>query len=336
MERQIKNAILCCMLLASGCVSAFRDNVGISFKGETMVNLSEKRVVGTWFVEPFFDPGANQRKNRAPWKYCFKSIVGDKKFADFETLDDRVIDYQIDIVSRAGVDFLIIDITNCLHTDKTVYERVTSTVRRIKLWNDNKSHNKLKYAIAIGCINYTHDPLTVEKEASEIYNTFVKPEIGSDGSYLFINDRPLLVVYTWYAMRKQWENLSTDKTDGTDKFTVRFAEGNADHPDYYGWSLKSGAIPSKEVMFVTPRKPSGKPQEGRDVNFYKNSWELAIKTSPKIVIAGAFGGVSESNGIGPSDTSTCPSQLQFRNDKGQLDPYLYWDITKSYIEKFKH
>lgn len=263
------------------------------------------------------------------------------KFQQYDCINPKVLLDHIKMLTDAGVNFLITDETNGIHVDfNYIYLRDMELGRCLALWNKHHPNHKLYRSFAIGGCNYTHNPMTIEQEAEDVWRNVVSKE--GRNVYFYLDGKPLLVVYTYLAMKKEWEASSIDKTYAN-KFTIRWAEG-PDHPGYYGWfSPVGGAYPDKEGMFISPRKMvTATDMWGRDENYYISEWQKVLRVRPKVVVVGDFNDYAENNWWAPTDTHLLPMPTATNNhlvrsldNAGKMDPYLYWKITVTYIQSLR-
>jgi hypothetical protein len=266
------------------------------------------------------------------------------KFQQYDCINPAVLDDHLKMLASAGVDFLITDETNGIHVDfDFIYQRDLMLGKRIAVWNANPRHRKMRRAFAIGGCNSTGKPETIEEEAKDVWMNVVTPE--GPTVYYNLNGKPLLVVYTYLAMKQRWEAAAIDKTYA-DKFTIRWAEG-PDHPGYYGWATPvGGAEPDKDCMFITPRRTiDASDIWGRDENFYISEWRKVLRVKPQIVVIGDYNDYLENNWWAPTDTHLLPMPgspghkdnhfVRSLDNSGKLDPFLYWNITTAYIKAMR-
>jgi hypothetical protein len=130
-------------------------------------------------------------------------------------------------------------LTNFIDVDEAyIRKRAQAVASRIAEWNKNPTNRPIKYAIAIGAMQFTHNPKTMESEASKVLNMFVNnPEFGGPENYFYLEGKPLLVFYTSKDDRNEWEDWGNKSQ--TNHFTVRWAQGtvpinNFPPPEEYG------------------------------------------------------------------------------------------------------
>jgi hypothetical protein len=98
------------------------------------------------------------------------------------------------LISSAGIDFLLLDETNNLYVDQGyIFNRAKVLASRINAWNSNPYNPPLRYAIVTGGIQFSHNPSTLEFEASEVWEQFVDTVDGGEKNYYYLDGKPLLV-----------------------------------------------------------------------------------------------------------------------------------------------
>lgn len=278
------------------------------------------------------------------WNVKYRQEISEGVFGTYDQeTDNDVIDYQLSKLTEAGVDFLILDETNNIHVDDdALLDAALNIADRIRIWNSDPSNKSIKYAIAVGEVNFTNNVQSIESDCDKVYDLFVNTAHGGSDNYYYVDGKPLVVVYTWLSQRQDWENWTGDKTE-SNQFSVRWAEGpiphTSEYADYYGWyNTADGPYTSgTETVFVTPRKPNDQTIFAKDLQFYKDSWETAIQLGTDSIVVGGMDDYTEANAIWPTDTSLCDASIQeqWENEGGQFDPYVYWNWTKHYINQYK-
>ena len=74
---------------------------------------------------------------------------------------------------------------------------------------------------------------------------------------------------------------------------------------------------------------------------YKTQWEtiLSSNITPNFIVINSINEYAEQTAIWPADTSDFPANYgveRWLNKEGQEDPYLYWNMTKEYIQKYRN
>ena len=225
-----------------------------------------------------------------------------------------------------------------------ILNRANDVAHRVSARNGNPSNRHLSYAFAIGGIQYSEQPLTIEQEAEQVWDEFANdPTIGGT-DYYSLNGKPLLVVYAKPALQTAWLNYTGDKTS-TNRFTVRFATGAADAlAGQYGWQLPpTGTIDHNEVMLAMPgwdnHYGNYPPVSRNNGLFYvQKVWTriLARSNQPDIVMLNSFNEFAEDTGMQTADTSGLTTSEKWYNTDGVLDNSMYWNMTRDYVNQLKN
>ena len=228
--------------------------------------------VGIWYA-PYDSPDFNPLDN-APYNPLCSSEQNDF-CSDMNLSDPSAIDFHIEEIAKAKIDFIILENTNggfvdTLTTNKNWdhYVNTSRTIcQRIKHWNDNRNW-KIRYVHAIGCyknrdtacdttkymsrktdgicINGTTDfRMAIEAQAEVCYNDFfMNPAYGDSSNWYYLDGKPLLIVFSpdYNDLMKKWYKYAQNngRTSYTRKFTVRFA--STGQKGMYGWPAWGGAI----------------------------------------------------------------------------------------------
>ncbi|QTH41091.1 VCBS repeat-containing protein [Cohnella sp. LGH] len=291
--------------------------------------------------------------NSRPIKYVPRT---NGVFSTYDSGDPAVIDEHLAMLADAKIDFVILDETNGINVDNGyIKQRAAALAGRIAIWNANPSHRPIKYAIAVGAMQSTHLPQTMEDESEIVWDEFANhPIYGGSDNYYYLNGKPLIVSYAEYADRLQWEGWSGDKTE-SNRFTVRWIQGKvpwepgsvfggtppvSDYGLYFGWSYPLGAQANADTMVVMPGHNNNvgdwisRTYNGVRGGFYTElGWNRVLIQDPKIVVINSFNEFAEETAVQPADTSMleAPSE-KWLNGAGQQDPDMYWNMTKQAIE----
>ncbi|GBF74524.1 hypothetical protein PA598K_02874 [Paenibacillus sp. 598K] len=302
---------------------------------------------GTWKAERYrqADPVANDTWGgftpKPPIKYRPLTLGS---YQTYDSGDAAVIDEHLATISDAEIDWLLLDETNGLNNvSGAILNRAARLAQRIKAWNDNTSNRDIRYAFAIGRVQWTLDPLTIEQEAGQVWDEFANhASYGGPNYYYELNGKPLLVIYAGASVQNAWLSYSGSKTN-TNHFTVRFASGAA--AGEYGWQLPpTGTVDDNEVMNVMPgwnNHVGNLPIVNRNKGvFYSQlTWERVLNRTvkPDIVMINSFNEFAEDTGVQIADTSGLDATSEkWYNSAGVLDPSMYWNMTKNYIRQLKH
>ncbi|HEY0827413.1 MAG TPA: hypothetical protein VGE40_04925, partial [Bacilli bacterium] len=291
---------------------------------------------GTWKVERYHYYKPNLHDTWTAWNIKYKPLTLGS-YQQYDSGNTSVIDEQLSTLAVAKVDFLLFDETNNLYVDdEYIFRRAKTTASRISSWNSNANNRNIKYAIAVGGIQWSHDPQTIEFEAGEVWKEFVNTAEGGTTNYFNLNSKPILVVYCTPTDRSSWESWTGDKTN-TNKFTVRWAHSPST-AGTYGWEVRNGTLDHDEVMVVMPGWNNNKgatPVSRSNGDYYTLSgWDKVLKKSPKpqIVIINSFNEYAEETAVAVTNTDDLVSPSEKWYDKGGvIDNAMYWNLTKNYI-----
>ena len=265
-----------------------------------------------------------------------------ESYQTYDSGNTAVIDEHLQMLADAKIDFILMDETNNLYVDDSyIFNRAEAVAARIKVWNSNPANRPIKYAIAIGGIQFNNNPQTLEYETGEVWNQFVNTQNGGTSNYYYFNGKPLIVTYCSQTNEDTWTAWNGDKTN-SNQFTCRWAHSPSTSGTY-GWELPStGSISNDEIMVVMPgwNNNKGAPTISRNnSNYYSNlCWNNVINRTPKpsIVIINSFNEYAEETAVAPTDTSNVSAPTEkWYNTNGVVDNYLYWNLTKSYINLLK-
>ncbi len=275
-------------------------------------------------------------------------------FAQYDSGDPAVLAEHLTMFEQAEIDWLLMDETNNLNVDHgEILNRARDAAVALSERNETAEH-KIRYAFAVGGIQFSGDPAVLEAEAKQTWQEFANdPEIGGDNYYM-LDGKPLLVVFCGGAQFDAWQAYGDHQW--TDHFTVRHSSGDGGQTGFYGWNLpQSGTTGNDEAMGVMPGwnnhiDPNVYPpvlrHEGR--YYAENCWEkiLAMSDKPRQVVINSFNEFAEDTGVEPVDSSAYAANRDYAqgyslrepwyNSAGQLDPTMYWDMTVDYIHQLKH
>ena len=262
------------------------------------------------------------------WNIQYKPLLPDGTYGYYDSLDEELINYHLEQISEAGIDFLIFDQTNNIDAEGgMINKRALKVAECIKAWNDS-GKRPIKYCSAIGKIQWDKNGKAIEDEAVLLYNRYLKEDFGD--AYYMLDGKPLLIVYGDGAS-DMWNKYLKDggKSKYTDKFTLRWAD-NQSTPGYYGWAYDKGTQQDKEVMVVMPGWDNRKghtPVPRDHGSWYRASWKevFTAKNKPKIIVINSFNEYAENTGV-----FTALTDLY-----GDDAPDMYWNMTKEYIKLYR-
>ncbi|MFD2328520.1 FG-GAP-like repeat-containing protein [Cohnella sp. GCM10020058] len=319
----------------SGATAVMQGNVNgdpDGFKASVAFEAS----TGTWKVQPYHATKANEQDTWSAWNIRYKPLTLGA-YQQYDSGTTAVIDEHLATLADAKVDFLLLDQTNNIYVDDGyIFKRSVKVAGRIAAWNAAGSHRTIKYANAIGGVQWSHDPAHIEWEAGEIWSQFNDTPSGGPANAFYLNGKPLLVIYCTPADRSAWESWTGSKTN-TNRFTVRWAHSPST-AGTYGWEVRSGTLDDDEVMVVMPGWNNNKgatPVSRANGDYYALSgWEKVLRKSPKpqVVILNSFNEYGEETAVADADTGNLLSPSEKWYDKsGLIDNAMYWNMTKNYI-----
>ena len=177
-----------------------------------------------------------------------------------------------------------------------------------------------------------------------MYGRYInKKDYGSEVDHKYVDGKPLMVVFT--VTQAEWEAYAkTHNTPYADKFTLRFAVGHAYEPGLWGWVIPKAQV-TEDVVTINPGwfkapHPLEKVYRNRGET-YKKQWETILSSNiiPNYIVINSINEYAEQTAIWPADTSDFPANNpveRWLNSEGKEDPYLYWNMTKEYIQKYRN
>ncbi|MBF0432816.1 MAG: VCBS repeat-containing protein [Fibrobacteria bacterium] len=223
-------------------------------------------------------------------KQEFEMLQSNNTFDDpiWHIMDPVEIEYHLDEIAEAKIDFIIFDNTNGgydvdANRATTDYNSVDHTMdnyiavskfvtTQLKNWNDVSSW-KIKYVHAIGVwksggkyLNNTSPGASfddcINSQAEVVWNDFIRNQTygGNDASF-HLEGKPLLILYmstdpfdeilsNWYAYTQK----PSYATSFSKKFTIRFAGQGA--KGQYGWAPNAGKAAPFDPITLNQLDPS--------------------------------------------------------------------------------
>ncbi len=331
----------------------------------TLKEQRAKTQVGAWYSlwydgtgeDSFWETVTNDYGQRIPILY--KPLLPDGTFGRYESGDEDVIQFHLQEIAKAEIDFLIFDQTNdidAMNAEGKAWININSIkmAKAISAWNKVPGNRQIRYCSAIGTFasvdKATGQALAVknlqviEDEARKLYGRYInKKDYGSEVDHVYVDGKPLMVVFT--VTQAEWEAYAkTHNTPYADKFTLRFAIGHAREPGLWGWVIPKAQV-TEDVVTINPGwfkhpHPLEKVYRNRGET-YKTQWEtiLSSNITPNFIVINSINEYAEQTAIWPADTSDFPADNlveRWLNKDGQEDPYLYWNMTKEYIQKYRN
>lgn len=268
-------------------------------------------------------------------------------YRTYDSQEIGVIDEHLKLLSEANIDFMILDLTNNIDVDEEyIKQRAQVVSQRIAVWNADSSHNPIKYAIAVGGMQFNGQPETLEQEADKVWHQFVN-YIGAD-NYFHLDGKPLLISYSSYQQRNSWTKANINKSK-TNNFNLQWAQGAVpdienkkqvpsalEYNSYFGWAYPQGSLENDKVMVVMPNWNNGlggyvpANENNNHGDFYQTKgWDRVLAQKPQMVVINSFNEFLEKTAIVQADTSALPSNEQLSS------PSVYWNITVNNNAKYK-
>lgn len=324
-----------------------------------------KTDIGAWFVT-YNTPEMWADNFGSGHSIDFKALLPDGSYGVPLSDSPQVVDFLLENLAEAKIDFIVFDLTNGGLTDKIPYgtnhnewivDNALFTCERIAEFN--KSHSwKIRYAVAVGCYaairgnkyNAAGELIKIgisigectEWQAKAVYQKFVcSPVFGKD--YYTLNGKPLFIIHDWgenvCTVPHGWNSYCGERTFG-DKFTVRNGQGG--EAGTYGWQTRYGTLVHPEVEVICPGQNTHTGKKANIVRdfgrYYRRGWETVLSNpSPRIVMLTSFNDYNEDSAIFTADTSGCDNSYeeQWRDESGALLPSMYWDMTKDGIRRLR-
>lgn len=314
-----------------------------------------KTDVGAWYITYNTESmWSDNFGSGYPVKY--RTLMPDGSYGILDSSNIEHIDFQLEQLAEAKVDFILFDLTNGGLTsdvpygwsevkgrgNKWIVDNAKLTCERIALWNDTHDW-KIKYAVAVGAYVALRGNLSIGKcteyQAKAVYNDFfLNPAYGGDDHYQ-VDGKPLLIIHDWgenvLTVPHGWNKYTGDRTYG-DKFTVR--NGQCGQAGTYGWQTANGTQVDDEVEVVCPGQNTAGPSKANiyrdNGNYYRTSWEAVLNnTLPRIVMIASFNDYNEQTGVFTADSSSCRDGIEekWTDETGEINNSMYWDMTKEGI-----
>ena len=293
----------------------------------------------TWYA--YTEPGSdnNRYDTWSAWSIDFTPLLPDGSFGYYDSSDTNVIRYHLEKLSDAQIDFIIMDQTNNIDVDGGyINERSLAVAKQIKVHNDSGAR-PVRYCSAVGGIQWSQDAKTIEDEAQKLWQRYCEQDFGGEKYHYYLDGKPLLIVYGDGAER-MWTEYGGDKTYA-DKFTIRWADNNST-PGYFGWAYNKGPVWDGGVTVVMPgwhNRAGHTPVNRKYGQTYEKFWQTLLEAEyrPRLIVINSFNEYAERTAVFPavSDDKTQSGDKWYKDRSKTEDPYMYWDMTVSYIKEFK-
>lgn len=309
----------------------------------TVAPGEEPTEIGIWYSTwyGYVVPGSssNQLDTWNAWNLDFTPLLPDGTFGYYDSKDTEVIQFHLEKMSEAQIDFIVMDQTNNIDVDGGyINERSLAVAKYIKKYNDSGAR-PVRYCSAIGGIQWSQDAATIEQEAAKLWTRYVNQDFGSEKYHYYYEGKPVLVVYGDGAEAK-WNAYTGDKTYAS-KFTIRWAD-NKSTPGYWGWAYDKGVQWHGETTVVMPGWNNCKGATPVNRNYgetYKAFWRKVLNAAdrPRIILINSFNEYAEHTAIFPAvaDADAREGDKWYKDESKVEDPYMYWNMTVDYIQKFK-
>ena len=293
----------------------------------------------TWYA--YTEPGSDSNRfdTWGAWSIDFTPLLPNGTFGYYDSKDDEMIRFHLEKLSEAQIDFIIMDQTNNIDVDGGyINERSLAVARYIKTYNDSETR-PVRYCSAIGGIQWSQNAKTIEDEAEMLWRRYCEQDFGGEKYHYYLDGKPLLIVYGDGAER-MWAEYDGDKTYA-DKFTIRWADNNST-PGYFGWAYDKGPVWDGGVTVVMPgwhNRAGHAPVNRKYGETYKKFWQniLDAEYRPRLIVINSFNEYAERTAVFPavSNEKTANADKWYKDRSKTEDPYMYWDMTVSYIKRFK-
>lgn len=314
--------------------------------------------VGMWYC-------ANWDANGGGWwrLATYRPLLPDGSYGMHDGADPVVIDFHLQKLAEAKVDFIAFDDSNgdfngYKPSNAWIKEKSKAVCARIKLWN--RSHAwKIKYAFGIGSfmIGERDYPTATSYDVIEQQARCVAQEVWLNDAYnrddyYLIDGKPLLIVLDYHRdARDRWANYDGAK-EWANRFAIRWAGTSGGYSvaaGDYGWAMNpAGVLLHPEVEYLQPGHDNhGVPGAGwmhtprENGDYYVRAWNKILNNPlPRIVMIGAFNDYTEDCAVWTADTSVeypktrLPIE-QWRGHDGELHPSMYWDYTVEIIRTLR-
>lgn len=235
--------------------------------------------------------------------------------------DDAQIIEHIDNCKNAGIDTIIVDLTNG-------WGWLNARSRRVL---ELCAERNMKFCVAD---NSGGSLATLEDHAEDIWNNFAGPAAANSSAHAIVDGKPVIVCYT---TRTQFNAFANSTGEWRSKFTLVWSSGEDAEIDKWGWQLVPtvGSKPSGNAMFVTSavKWASGVAELWRkSLPWLDYNFQLAKNNNPDFVIVGSYDDIRERNSWLVADTANCLPGMQMRNHAGAVSLTAYYQRIKEWIQ----
>lgn len=310
-------------------------DVGIWY---TPYNCSE------FFAHRFADPDSNP--------VGYRGLLPDGSYGIPFAGDTDIMDFYIEQMAKAGIDFVMFDLTNGGLTDKNSYGWGAENefagnrwnvryselfAERLSKWNDTHAW-KIRYAVSVGtypdmCEGYEDAGYVANVQAEGVIELFLNDEVIGDDYYIF-DGKPLITLFDWTKMASNTTAVMEyiyNETSALSKFTVRSA--SVGQAGGYSWNNNQNggaAVYDDEVVTVCPGHAlaaASTPNDSRrNGATYKENWDVVLnaEVAPRVVMISSFNDYMENTAVFVTNTDGC---VETNAEEKWDNPYQYWDMT---------
>ncbi len=290
----------------------------------------------TWYAYTKETSTSNRENTWTAWDIPYRPKLSGGNFGMYDSKDAKETEYYISQISDAGIDFIILDQTNNIDVDGGyINERSLATAEVCKKYIDGHPDKRpVRYCSAIGGIQWSQDPATIEAEAKKLWERYDSGE----AYHYYLDGKPLLIVYIGNLTEDLWKNYQGDKTYAS-KYTIRFAD-NASRPGYYGWAYDKGTQLHSEVSVIMPgwdNRKGAPPVKRNAGDWYQAQLDVLRKaaTLPKLIVINSFNEYAEGTAVWSANTDLPGNSDKWVDKSGQLNPDMYWNMTVDFIKEIR-
>jgi hypothetical protein len=357
--------------------ASYYNNNGI---WKVSINQNQQpKILATWFTNWYTIVNVNDTTNL--WNYKKRDIrknpvVGwpaqPPTSGDiYNSYDNNVIDNQIEAMKKAGIDAIVVDITNGWNSDQIV---TNSTVALFNRMATRAPQDRLKIAFGLGkefwglrefrYPGWYFPGWPSQYSAQQTVLNEIESNYSYQDFYLRYLNRPLIIAYLGSGLDYQDEDGQIHIMKQYQKFTIKTAvswwitfavntvpkgEQNEiflngqDTKRFWGWGSKYEQPFNKEQMSIMPGTYiwwDGNPREPLpryNGDFYIQEWRRILEINPNIVLIADWNNWNEDTAIeGCLDVDGIPPFIGWLDYYGTSAYDWYLQITKYYSFIYKN
>lgn len=262
------------------------------------------KTVGIWYSTWYSVNNPNNPNFWSLWNIGYTPLLG-----QYDSSNTAIIDQHIESILNAGIDFVILDETDNLYVEKGFI------LSNALVFKSRIEYTNLKFVIAIGGMQFSNNPDTMDFEVSEVKRLF-----ANSHNYMTIDGKPLIISYPHLSQSNRiLANLATKYPD----MYISWMHGKAQAGEM-GWATPNGPIVNCDVMSIMPgwNNRHGEYVGRRDGAFYQESWNRILKVNPSMVVISSFNDFAEETAI---ESASGPWNF----------PNMYWNSTVKNIKEYK-